>query len=77
MTDCLVSSVIYSMATLIIWIVEDSGELMAVSLNYAVTKCFNTTSIKAVGLRLCIKVKKGKCIIVCCRSVIRVVVTVL
>ena len=40
MTDYLVSSVICSMAKLIIWIVEDSGELMKASLKYAVYKVF-------------------------------------
>ena len=40
MKDCLISSVIHSMAKLIIWIVEDSGELMKVSPKYPVSRVF-------------------------------------
>ena len=40
MKDYLISSVIRSIAKLIIWIVEDSGELMKASLKYAVNKVF-------------------------------------
>ena len=40
MKDYLVSSVIRSMAKLIIWINEDSGELTKASLKYAVNKMF-------------------------------------
>ena len=38
MKDYLISSVIHSIAKLVIWIAEDSGELMKASPKYAVNK---------------------------------------
>ena len=65
-----------SMAQLIIWIVEDSGELTKACLyiKHAADKvfpndghqsCFQTMDIKSIGLRFAPRLTKGKCIIVC------------
>ena len=60
MMDYPVSSVIRSMAKLIIWIVEDSGKLTKASLKYAVKKQKNKVFvITAVGLRPCTMVHQG------------------
>ena len=45
MNDYLVSSVLRSMAKLIIRIVEDSGELMKASLKYAVNRSVSTRRV--------------------------------
>ena len=40
MKDYLISSMIRSMSKLVIWIAEDSGELIKASLKYSVNKMF-------------------------------------
>ena len=60
MKDYPVSLVMYSMAKLIIWIVEVYGELTKAWLKYAVNKLpQHSGHLEAVELKLCTKVNKG------------------
>ena len=72
MKDYPVPFVLRNMAKLIIWIVKDSSKFNESLVKYAVNKVFQHNRYRGCGA---LRLTKGRCIIVCWRFVIRVVVT--